>query len=127
MFCLIYSYKYSCYICLFLSKHCNSCPLCVTVAGYLCKPEDNIYNIDFVRFKIRDLETNTVLFEIAKPPHSGTIFHCSLHCSISVWFHLKIDGLAPLTAITRSQPVWKFNPKPVYYAANCVVFAVRRR
>ncbi|XP_035486713.1 protein unc-119 homolog B-like isoform X2 [Scophthalmus maximus] len=38
--------------------------------GYLCKPEDNIYNIDFVRFKIRDLETGTVLFEIAKPPHT---------------------------------------------------------
>ncbi|XP_014449055.3 protein unc-119 homolog B [Alligator mississippiensis] len=34
---------------------------------YLCKPEDNIYNIDFTRFKIRDLETGTVLFEIAKP------------------------------------------------------------
>uniref|UniRef100_A0A3P8WZ75 Unc-119 lipid binding chaperone B n=1 Tax=Cynoglossus semilaevis TaxID=244447 RepID=A0A3P8WZ75_CYNSE len=38
---------------------------------YLCKPEDNVYNIDFTRFKIRDLETGTVLFEIAKPPHSG--------------------------------------------------------
>ncbi|KAL2092473.1 hypothetical protein ACEWY4_012271 [Coilia grayii] len=36
---------------------------------YLCKPEDNLYNIDFIRFKIRDLETNTVLFEIAKPPN----------------------------------------------------------
>uniref|UniRef100_A0A8C1H459 Unc-119 lipid binding chaperone B n=1 Tax=Cyprinus carpio carpio TaxID=630221 RepID=A0A8C1H459_CYPCA len=35
---------------------------------YLCKPEDNIYSIDFTRFKIRDLETATVLFEIAKPP-----------------------------------------------------------
>lgn len=43
-------------------------------AGYLCKPEDNIYNVDFVRFKIRDLESSTVLFEIAKPPHSGTAF-----------------------------------------------------
>ncbi|XP_077429578.1 protein unc-119 homolog B-like [Vanacampus margaritifer] len=42
----------------------------VATRGYLCKPEDNIYNIDFVRFKIRDLETGTVLFEIAKPPHS---------------------------------------------------------
>lgn len=41
--------------------------------GYLCKPEENIYNIDFVRFKIRDLETSTVLFEIAKPPHAGTV------------------------------------------------------
>ncbi|XP_068451174.1 protein unc-119 homolog B-like [Clinocottus analis] len=38
--------------------------------GYLCKPDDNIYNIDFVRFKIRDLETGTVLFEIAKPSHA---------------------------------------------------------
>nr|ACO13195.1 unc-119 homolog [Esox lucius] len=37
------------------------------LADYLCKPEDNVYNIDFTRFKIRDLETGTVLFEIAKP------------------------------------------------------------
>ncbi|MEQ2206661.1 hypothetical protein XENOCAPTIV_001364, partial [Xenoophorus captivus] len=36
-------------------------------------PEDNIYNIDFTRFKIRDLETGTVLFEIAKPPSSGPV------------------------------------------------------
>ncbi|XP_045152646.1 protein unc-119 homolog B [Echinops telfairi] len=39
-------------------------PLCT---DYLCKPEDNVYSIDFTRFKIRDLETGTVLFEIAKP------------------------------------------------------------
>nr|XP_033812706.1 protein unc-119 homolog B [Geotrypetes seraphini] len=38
--------------------------------NYLCKPEDNIYNIDFTRFKIRDLETGMVLFEIAKPSTS---------------------------------------------------------
>lgn len=36
--------------------------------GYLCSPKDNIYNIDFTRFKIRDMETKEVLFEIAKPP-----------------------------------------------------------
>uniref|UniRef100_A0A673X3W9 GMP phosphodiesterase delta subunit domain-containing protein n=1 Tax=Salmo trutta TaxID=8032 RepID=A0A673X3W9_SALTR len=41
-----------------------------TRVGYLCKPEDNIFDIDFIRFKIRDLETGTVLFEIAKPPHT---------------------------------------------------------
>ncbi|XP_062310687.1 protein unc-119 homolog B [Osmerus eperlanus] len=39
---------------------------------YLCKPEDNVYNIDFTRFKIRDLETGTVLFEIAKPHNCDT-------------------------------------------------------
>lgn len=41
------------------------------VSDYLCRLEDNIYNIDFTRFKIRDLDTETVLFEIAKPPNSG--------------------------------------------------------
>ena len=35
---------------------------------YLCTPEDNVYQIDFTRFKIRDLHSNTTLFEIAKPP-----------------------------------------------------------
>ncbi|XP_034251982.1 protein unc-119 homolog [Thrips palmi] len=34
---------------------------------YLCSPEANIFGIDFIRFQIRDLETGTVLFEIAKP------------------------------------------------------------
>ncbi|XP_030638445.1 protein unc-119 homolog B [Chanos chanos] len=36
--------------------------------NYLCSPDDNVYNIDFTRFKIRDMETGTVLFEITKPP-----------------------------------------------------------
>lgn len=36
---------------------------------YLCSPDANVYDIDFTRFKIRDLESpGTVLFEIAKPP-----------------------------------------------------------
>lgn len=34
---------------------------------YLCSSDANIYDIDFTRFCIRDLESNTVLFEIAKP------------------------------------------------------------
>jgi len=38
---------------------------------YLCKPDANIYDIDFTRFKIRDMETGIVLFEIAKPPASS--------------------------------------------------------
>lgn len=36
-------------------------------ADYLCEPGANVYSIDFTRFKIRDMETGTVLFEIAKP------------------------------------------------------------
>lgn len=36
-------------------------------SGYLCAPDANVYNIDFIRFKIRDLDTGMVLFEIAKP------------------------------------------------------------
>ncbi|KAM6907888.1 protein unc-119 homolog B [Xenentodon cancila] len=40
--------------------------------NYLCSPDENIYSIDFTRFKIRDMETATVLFEITKPPSTGT-------------------------------------------------------
>ncbi|KAL0267279.1 UNVERIFIED_CONTAM: hypothetical protein PYX00_009595 [Menopon gallinae] len=38
--------------------------------NYLCSPEANIYQIDFTKFKIRDLETGVVLFEIAKPSNA---------------------------------------------------------
>ncbi|KHN79448.1 Uncharacterized protein Tcan_00101 [Toxocara canis] len=34
---------------------------------YLCEPEANIFDVEFTRFKIRDLDTDQVLFEIAKP------------------------------------------------------------
>eukprot|EP00043_Microstomoeca_roanoka_P008523 m.82064 g.82064 ORF g.82064 m.82064 type:complete len:207 (-) comp14280_c1_seq1:2645-3265(-) len=34
---------------------------------YLCKTTDNVYDIDFVAFKLRDLDHNVTLFEIAKP------------------------------------------------------------
>ncbi|KAK3745353.1 hypothetical protein RRG08_045072 [Elysia crispata] len=37
---------------------------------YLCPPEANIYGIDFTRFKLRDIDSNQVLFEVAKPPPS---------------------------------------------------------
>ncbi|KAK9874453.1 hypothetical protein WA026_002792 [Henosepilachna vigintioctopunctata] len=39
---------------------------------YLCDPDANIYDIDFTRFKIRDLESGAVLFEIAKPIPENT-------------------------------------------------------
>ncbi|XP_065205625.1 protein unc-119 homolog B isoform X2 [Planococcus citri] len=39
--------------------------------NYLCSPNMNVYDIDFVRFKIRDLETGITLFEIAKPTFSS--------------------------------------------------------
>uniref|UniRef100_A0ABM5ENS4 Protein unc-119 homolog A n=1 Tax=Pogona vitticeps TaxID=103695 RepID=A0ABM5ENS4_9SAUR len=44
--------------------------LAKVTADYLCTPEENIYKIDFTRFKIRDMESGTVLFEITKPPAS---------------------------------------------------------
>lgn len=33
----------------------------------MCEPQANVFNIDFTRFKIRDMESGEVLFEIAKP------------------------------------------------------------
>ncbi|WAR03894.1 U119B-like protein [Mya arenaria] len=39
-----------------------------SMENYLCPPEANIYGIDFTRFKLRDMDSQTVLFEVAKPP-----------------------------------------------------------
>lgn len=36
--------------------------------GYLCPLEANTYNIEFTRFKLRDMDSQAVLFEICKPP-----------------------------------------------------------
>ena len=41
--------------------------MCTPVSDYLCPPEANVFGIDFTRFKLRDMETGTVLFEVAKP------------------------------------------------------------
>ncbi|XP_074601943.1 unc-119 lipid binding chaperone [Brevipalpus obovatus] len=40
--------------------------------GYLCFPEANIYDIEFTKFRVRDMEKGTVLFEIVKPPNTDT-------------------------------------------------------
>lgn len=53
------------------SLHLNFLP----PADYLCTPEENVYKIDFTRFKIRDMESGTVLFEITKPAASGECTH----------------------------------------------------
>ncbi|KAJ8316424.1 hypothetical protein KUTeg_006438 [Tegillarca granosa] len=34
---------------------------------YLCPPEANVYGIDFTRFKLRDVDSGAVLFEVEKP------------------------------------------------------------
>lgn len=39
----------------------------IWLSDYLCPPEANVYGIDFTRFKLRDMDTGTVLFEVAKP------------------------------------------------------------
>ena len=38
---------------------------------YLCPPQANVYGIDFTRFRIRDVDSDTTLFEIAKPDSEG--------------------------------------------------------
>ncbi|GIY70840.1 protein unc-119 homolog B, partial [Caerostris extrusa] len=37
--------------------------------NYLCSPEANVYDIDFTRLKIRDMETGTVLLKLQSPHH----------------------------------------------------------
>ena len=44
------------------------CVCCARVCvGYLCPKAANIFGIEFVRFKVRDMDSQQVLFEIAKP------------------------------------------------------------
>ena len=40
-------------------------------SDYLCPPEANVYGIDFTRFKLRDMDSGSVIFEVAKPPPAG--------------------------------------------------------
>lgn len=37
-------------------------------AGFMCSVLDNAYNIDFIEFKIRDLDTGDVLFHVQRDP-----------------------------------------------------------
>lgn len=39
--------------------------------GYLCKPSDNLYGVEFIAFKLRDVDSGTTLFEVAKPDDAG--------------------------------------------------------
>jgi len=36
-------------------------------AGYLCKPTDNTFGVEFTAFKLRDAGSGATLFEVAKP------------------------------------------------------------
>ena len=45
----------------------NSIFFSLSFSDYLIDGRLNSYNIDFTRFRIRDMETGSVLFEIMKP------------------------------------------------------------
>jgi hypothetical protein len=62
-----------------------------------------VYDIDFTRFKIRDLESGTVLFEIAKPPPAGIVvlFYRCMHC-IYVALLLLLLGLVKISVCLLS-------------------------
>lgn len=47
---------------------------------YLCGSQENIYDIEFTRFRIRDLKSGSVLFEIAKS--SATVEPASIEASV---------------------------------------------
>ncbi|XP_073835575.1 unc-119 lipid binding chaperone isoform X2 [Musca autumnalis] len=65
---------------------------------YLCSPSANIYEIDFTRFKIRDLESGAVLFEIAKPPSEQYATDGSLDNLMSATEDLTIEETADANA-----------------------------
>ncbi|XP_043091712.1 protein unc-119 homolog A [Puntigrus tetrazona] len=47
---------------------------------YLCSPEDNIYNISFSRFKIRDLEGGSVILDLKR------------HCTTEIMDVIELDA-----------------------------------
>ncbi|XP_061395902.1 protein unc-119 homolog [Musca vetustissima] len=61
---------------------------------YLCSPSANVYEIDFTRFKIRDLESGAVLFEIAKPPSEQSTSDGNLDSLMSATEELSIEETA---------------------------------
>ncbi len=44
-----------------------------THSAFLCKLSDNIYGIEFVGFKLRDMDTNSVLVETEKPSDEPSV------------------------------------------------------
>ena len=70
--------------------------LCLSLwTDYLCCPEENIYNISFSRFKIRDMESGAVILDFKKhcptgmcaqtQPQTHTV--CVCVCGVCVCHH----------------------------------------
>ena len=57
----------------------------------MCEPEDNIYGIEFIRFKIRDLDTKETSFEIAKPLDKYFVFSFLRLLNVGVTVKFKIE------------------------------------
>lgn len=56
---------------------------CLCSVGFLCPLSANTFGIDFVAFKIRNMETNDVLFETEKDPEDyGAAIDDSLDDSV---------------------------------------------
>lgn len=57
--------------------------------GYLCSPDANVYEIEFTRFRLRNMDSNDVLFEVAKPgacPLIGFVIIVLALCFINLCF-----------------------------------------
>merc|ERR1712136_127730 len=74
-------------------------------SGYLCSPDANVYDIDFTRFCIRDLESGTVLFEIENiDPNAGRFVRYQF---TPQFLKLKTVG-ATVEFVVGEKPVNKF-------------------
>lgn len=66
-------------ICVLASIVFSSSLLLVICTDYLCSPEDNFYNISFSRFKIRDLESGSIILDLKRHCPTGMLV-CFQHC-----------------------------------------------
>lgn len=42
--------------------------VCLSFVDYLTETDENVYKIDFIHFRIRDMKTNKTLFEVQREP-----------------------------------------------------------
>ena len=56
-----------------VSVYLLACSPCACLSDFLCPLSANTYGIDFLSFKIRDMDSQHVVFEVAKDPNAAPV------------------------------------------------------
>lgn len=99
-----------------------------TLKDYLCEISDNVYEIDFVKFKIRDMDSNRTLYEVCKPDENSKIDLSQLsdECRFIRYnfasSFLKLKNVGAMVEFTvGDKPVQKFSMIERHYFRNRLI------